>query len=61
MDAVLDFQGAGTSGSGQQDAIRLEGFGAGTTLEFAGTVGLGRSVQLHEVVDPPPRALTAKS
>ncbi len=52
VDAVLDFHGAGTSGSGQQDVIRLEGFGAGTALEFAGTVGLGRDVQLYEVVDP---------
>ncbi len=58
MDTVLDFHGAGTTGSGQQDVIRLEGFEAGTTLEFAGSggpwslAGLGRGVQLYEVVDP---------
>lgn len=52
VDRVLDFQGAGTSGPGEQDVIRLEGFGAGTTLKFAGFAGPGRSEQFYEVVDP---------
>ncbi len=52
VDRVLDFQGAGTSGAGEQDAIRLEGFGAGTTLKFASYAGSGRSQQIYEVVDP---------
>lgn len=52
VDTVLDFQGAGTSGSGDQDVIRLEGFGAGTTLAFAGLAGGVRSLQHYEVRDP---------
>lgn len=52
VDRVLDFQGAGTSRAGEQDVIRLEGFGAGTTLKFASYAGSGRSQQIYEVVDP---------
>lgn len=55
VDGVYDFQGAGTppgtTGSGDQDVLRLEGFGAGTTLAFSG-YGLTRSLQFYEVKDP---------
>ncbi|MCZ0964340.1 FG-GAP-like repeat-containing protein [Paracoccus benzoatiresistens] len=51
VDAVLDFCGAGTSGTGEQDVLRFEGFGSGTTLSFIGH-GPSRSLQLYEVVDP---------
>jgi hypothetical protein len=49
---VLDFQGAGASGSGEQDLFRLEGFGAGTTLQFAGLAAGVRSLQYYAAVDP---------
>ncbi len=52
VDRVLDFGGAGTSGSGAQDVIRLEGFGAGTTLKFAGFAAHSDAQQLYEVKDP---------
>jgi Tol biopolymer transport system component len=53
VDTITDFQGAGTSGAGEQDVIRLEGFGAGTTLIYVGQEEPGRgSSQLYEVVDP---------
>ncbi len=53
VDKIADFQGAGTSGAGEQDVIRLEGFGAGTTLRYVGQDGPGHgSPQIYEVVDP---------
>ena len=52
VDTVLGFQGAGTSGPGQQDVIWLEGFGADTTLSFAGLAGGVGSLQYYEVEDP---------
>lgn len=52
VDTVVDFHGAGTSGTGQQDLIRLEGFGAGTTLRFAGYLQGDRAAQYYKVVDP---------
>jgi hypothetical protein len=51
VDTVLDFHGAGTSGSGQQDLIRLEDFSADASLRFAG-YGPTRALQYYEVVDP---------
>ncbi|MBV0892972.1 VCBS repeat-containing protein [Paracoccus sp. Z118] len=55
VDTVLDFHGAGTNGSGQQDVIRLEGFGAGTTLQFAGHAFGQRDLQYYKVMDPTTR------
>jgi hypothetical protein len=51
VDTVADFAGAGSTGEGEQDVIRLEGFGDGTTLSFV-RYGPTDAVQIYEVVDP---------
>jgi len=48
LDTVLDFEGAGRAGG---DVIRLEGFGAGTSIGFAG-YGLLPSIQFYRIQDP---------
>jgi FG-GAP-like repeat len=51
VDTLLDFRGAGSSETGEQDVIRLEGFGADTFLRFA-DYGPTRAIQYYEAVDP---------
>lgn len=50
VDHIIDFRGAGTSGTGEQDIIHLKGFGAGTTLVFD-HFGANASQQYYRVVD----------
>ncbi|MEH3099100.1 cadherin domain-containing protein [Sphingomonas adhaesiva] len=63
-DQVVDFTGAGTSGTGDQDVLRFEGFGAGSTLSFvqyganrvqvngAWTLVENQAMQYYRVIDP---------
>lgn len=50
-DNIVDFRGAGTSGTGEQDVLMLSGFGPGATLVFD-HYGYTNSVQYYRIVDP---------
>lgn len=47
LDHVIDFQGAGVAGG---DALRFEGFGAGTTLTYVRASSTGGGI--YEIFDP---------
>lgn len=50
IDYVVDFQGAGTSGTDNEDVLMFEGFGSNATLEFV-EYGYTEAVQYYRIVD----------
>ncbi len=50
-DTVFDFQGAGTSGAGDEDMLEFSGFSSGATLVFE-RYGSSQAQQFYRVVDP---------
>lgn len=51
MDHIVDFRGAGTSGTGEQDVLRFQGFAPGTTIEFD-HYGYNQATQYYRIFDP---------
>lgn len=50
LDHVIDFRGAGTSGTGEQDFLSLTGFGANARLEYVRDLGGNAASQIYRVV-----------
>jgi Ca2+-binding RTX toxin-like protein len=51
FDQIIDFHGAGTTGVGEQDFLRFQGFDPGTQLVFQDYYG-SQSAQVYKVLDP---------
>ncbi|GLQ58099.1 Ig-like domain-containing protein [Devosia nitrariae] len=52
FDHIIDFHGAGHSGSGEQDFISLLGFGGDATLTFDRYASDNQLLQIYKVTDP---------
>lgn len=52
FDHIIDFHGAGHSGSGEQDFISLLGFGEDATLTFDRYASSDQLLQIYKVTDP---------
>ena len=50
LDHVVDFHGAGTGGTGEQDFLSFTGFGAGARLEYVRDLGGNATTQIYRVV-----------
>ncbi|MEH3102206.1 Ig-like domain-containing protein [Sphingomonas adhaesiva] len=50
FDHVIDFHGAGTSGTGEQDFLSFTGFGANARLEYVRDLGGNATTQIYRVV-----------